>query len=378
MELLPEQIQKLRGFDAERGHLFHEAYYGATDHVTNMVPPLMLIRAILKGYDRLAANGVNMIHAAEGIGFPRDMDVTLVSIIARAMAKKRAYQTRLFFQTQEVDKVLKRKLPRVGGCFATALDGCFGVVDAALTEPYTNDPDNKGILFFSDEQVTEFAVAAQRAGLQISMHAIGDAAVEQALTALEAAQRDCPREDCRHILIHACLLSERSLDRAAELGLGITSQAGFLTSPLEPPEYLEQILGDRVTTSSPFRRILDRGIHFSGGSDAPVTPPNPFLGIQGLCNHPYDAGQSLSVQEALRAYTHEVAWMSFDEEERGTLAEGKIADMVIVDRNPVEQDPAELGTIETEQLLVAGRPHEPAMGVLGALWSGLTGKRYKI
>ncbi|MFH2008778.1 MAG: amidohydrolase family protein [bacterium] len=378
IEYLPDRVKAMRGFDGDKGHLFHEAYYGATDYVSKTVPTLMLIRSILKGYDRLAENGVGLMHAAEGIGFPRDMDVALVSLIARAMAKKRDYQTRIFFQTLAVEKALKRKLPRIGGCFATALDGCFGVMDAALVEPYANDPENKGILFHEDQQVIDFAKAAQRAGLQISVHAIGDAAVEQALTALEAAQRDCAREDTRHIIIHACLLSDRSLDRAAELGVGITSQAGFLISPLEPPEYLEEILGSRVAMSSPFRSITDRGIHFSGGSDAPVCPPNPFLGIQGLCNHPYDAGQSLTVQQALRAYTHEVAWMSFDDQDRGTLEQGKIADMVIVDGNPLETKAAALGELKTEQLLVAGKPYRPAMGVLGALLSGMTGKRMKI
>jgi predicted amidohydrolase YtcJ len=378
MEYLPDKVKAMRGFDGDKGHLFHEAYYGATDYVSGTVPTLMLIRSILKGYDRLAEYGVGLIHAAEGIGFPRDVDVTLVSLMARAMAKKRDYQTRIFFQTLAVDKALGRKLPRIGGCFATALDGCFGVVDAALNEPYANDPKNKGILFYEDQKVIDFATAAQRAGLQISMHAIGDAAVDQALTALEAAQQDCPRDDTRHILIHACLISDRSLDRAAALGVGITSQAGFLISPLEPPEYLEEILGDRAGRSSPFRSITDRGIHFSGGSDAPVCAPNPFVGIEGLCNHPYDSSQSLTIDQALRAYTHEVAWMSFDDEDRGTLDEGKIADMVLVDQNPLDTAPAALGGIKTEQLLVAGKPYQPAMGVLGALVSGMTGKGMKI
>jgi len=378
IEHLPNKIKAMRGFDGDRGHLFHEAYYCAMDYVSKTVPKLMLIRAILKGYDHLAQNGVGLIHAAEGIGFPRDLDVGIVSIIARAMAKKRDYQTRIFFQTMEVEKALKHKLSRIGGCFATALDGCFGVEDAALVDPYTNNPNNKGILFYKDSQVIEFVKAAQRAGLQISMHAIGDAAVEQAITALEVAQQDCPREDTRHILIHACLLPERSLERLAALGVGITTQAGFLISPLEPPEYLSGILGNRISMSSPFRNIVDYGIHLSGGSDGPVTSPNPFLGIQGLCNHPYDTSQSLTIQEALRAYTHEVAWMSFDDQDRGTLEKGKIADMVIVHRNPFETNLTELGGLKTEQLFLAGRPYTPAQDVLGALLSGLTGKNMKI
>ena len=83
-------------------------------------------------------------------------------------------------------KVQKRHLPRVGGCFATALDGCFGSKDAALRVPYENS-DSKGVLYYSDAQVAEFCKKANRAGLQIEMHAIGDAAFDQATRALKAA-----------------------------------------------------------------------------------------------------------------------------------------------------------------------------------------------
>jgi hypothetical protein len=162
--------------------------------------------------------------------------------------------------------------------------------------------------------------------------------------------------------------------RCAELGIGITLQPAFLISPLEPISYLEQILGPRAAVGSPLRSIVDRGVHLSGGSDGPVTHPDPIEGIYGACNHPYDPAQSLTIPEALKMYTREVAWGTFDEKERGTLERGKIADMVILNQNPLALEPADLRQLEPEQLLLGGLPYTPGKGVWSALTGGLLGR----
>ena len=368
---LPENIDKMRGFDKDTGQLFNEAYYAATDFATSMVPPLTLVKSIIKGYDLLAQKGIGMIHPVEGIGFPMDMDVTLVSLIARAQTKKNSFQTRLFFQTMDVKKVLKKKLPRIGGCFATALDGCFGACDAALVDPYSNDPHNKGILFYKDEEVNKFVRQANRAGLQIEMHAIGDAATHQAVMAIEKALKDFPRKDHRHTIIHACLISPEDLKKCAKLGIGITLQPGFLISPLEPVEYLAEILGSRIKTGSPLRNMINSGIHLSTGSDAPVTHPDPIEAIYGACNHPYDADQSVSIQQALKMATYEVARTTFDEHQRGSLEQGKMADMVVLNQNPLEMNPKDLLLLKTERLYLSGKTYQPKMSIFKTVISGL-------
>ncbi|MHA1683511.1 MAG: amidohydrolase [Promethearchaeota archaeon] len=378
VDLFPENVRKLRGFNPEEGHLFNEAYYDGLDFATSMIPKSTLIKGIIKGYDIISNYGIGLIHSVEGIGFPKDMDITLALMVGRAQSRKNSIQTRLFFQTMDVKKVLKRKLPRIGGCFATALDGCFGAVDAALLEPYSNDPSNKGILFNTDEEVMDFVKEANRQGLQIEMHAIGDAAVKQAIMALEYALKDHPRKDHRHTIIHACLLDEEDIQKCVELGLSITLQPGFLTSPLEPKEYLDEILGDRMKKHSPLRSIVDAGIHLSGGSDGPVTHPDPIKGIYGACNHPFDPKQSLTIKEAMRMYTYEVAWMSFDEKVRGSLEPGKIADMVILNKNPYELEPENLLELKVEELFLAGKKYRPGMNVLGMFWNGLMGKNQQI
>ncbi len=378
LDKFPDTVKQLPGFDADQGHLFHEAFFEGIDFATSLIPPLQLIKSIIKGYDLLAAYGVGTIHATEGVGFPNDLDVTLVSLIAKARGKKNNFQTRLFFQTMDVGKVLKRGLPRIGGCFATALDGCFGATDAALHEAYSHDPGNKGILFHEEEEVFEFARKANREGLQIEMHAIGDAAVTRAVDAIEGALQDTPREDHRHTIIHACLIKPGDLQRIASLGIAITLQPGFLISPLEPVEYLEEILGDRIFSSSPLRSIIDAGIHLSGGSDAPVTHPDPIEGIYGACNHPYDTSQSVSIEEALRMYTYEVAWTCFDEKERGSLEVGKMADLVILNQDPLSLDPSDLRSLKVNKLYLGGDEFEGGMNIPGMLWNSLAGSKVPV
>jgi len=378
METFPDSVKSLRGFDADKGHLFYEAYQAGTDHAATLVPPMDLVNSIIKSFNLLAEKGIGLIHATEGIGFPKDLDVTLVSLIARAVTRKSRFQTRLYFQTMEVEKVVKRKLPRVGGCFATALDGCFGACDAALHEPYSNDPGNRGILFQEEDAVIEFAKKANREGLQIEMHAIGDAAVSRAVKAIEAALLDYPREDHRHTIIHACLMTEDDMKKIADLNIGITLQPSFLISPLEPVSYLEEILGPRVKKGSPLKTLISAGIHVSGGSDAPVTYPDPIEGIYGACNHPYDPDESVSIVDALKMFTSEVAWSTFDDKDRGSLEKGKIADMVILNRDPLIMNPEGLRSLKVEKLLLSGKEYQSGMGLAGMLWNGLAGRKEQI
>jgi len=364
--LMPQSVRNLRGFDLESGQIQNEAFFEATDYITKKIPALALIKYILRGVDTLADYGIGLVHAVEGIGFPRDIDVDLVRHVARGSQ----VNFRIYFQTMNLKKVLKRKLPRIGGCFDAALDGCFGVKDAALLEPYADDPDNRGILFYSDETVTDFVKQANRAELQVQLHCIGDAAVVQAVSAIEAALLDYPREDHRHTLVHACLIPDQTLEKIASLDIGITLQPGVLTSPLEPMEYLEGILGERAATISPLKKLLEMGIKVSGGSDASVTVPNPINGIYAACNY-LDPEQSVSIPEALRMYTYNIARTSFDENERGSLEEGKVADMVILNENPLQMSTGDLMRLKVEKTYLAGQEYTPGKTIPQAILNSL-------
>jgi predicted amidohydrolase YtcJ len=366
--LLPKRLQSLRGWHDQSGEMNQEAFFAVTDFLTKKVSLPRTLRNMLRAVDGMAAKGIGMMHTASGVGFPLDLDVTLETLLGKGLSS--GFQTRLFFQSLDLDKVKRRKLPRVGGCFAAALDGCFGSEDAALAGPYANNRANRGVLFYSDAEIIRFAKRANRMGLQIELHAIGDAAFAQAVRAIEAALADFPRRDHRHGIIHACLPTEEGLQKCADLGIQIPLQPAFLMWDLEPLAFLEGILGDRAGRISPLRTMTDMGIMLSGGSDAPCTLPDPIFGIHAACNH-YVPGESLTIPEALKLFTWNAAWTSFDERERGSLEAGKIADMVILNRNPLAMKPAELLDLKVEALLLRGKAYPRGQGIPSLLARGL-------
>ncbi len=368
LRLLPAKIKTLRGFDADAGQLFQEAFFAATDHITAKISVISLLKYMLNAVDQMADNGIALIHPAEGVGFFLDLDVDIVRLVARGLANP--FQFRVFFQTMAVQKVMKRKLPRIGGCFATALDGCFGSVDAALNQPYAHDSKNCGILFYPDQAVLDFIQNAHDQGLQVQVHAIGDAAFDQATQAFETVLKNNYRADHRHSIIHASLVSQKGLDICANYQIGIAAQPALLDLNLEPLSYLTHILGSRAEQISPFKRMVEMGIHVSGGSDAPVTLPDPITGIHCACNH-YNADQSLSILQALKMFTWETAWAGFDEQHTGSLEAGKTADMVVLDKNPLDMNPKDLKQLQVQKLYLKGKPFQKGQGLTTLLWNSL-------
>ena len=359
LEKLRPKIASLRGFHEDTGEMNQEAFFAVSDYVTNSVPLLQLVRNMQRAADDMAARGIGMIHSVSGVGFFRDLDVDLERWFAAGLDN--GLKMRVFFQTMDVGKVLKRHLPRIGGCFETALDGCFGSADAALLEPYALS-DDQGVLYYTDEQVIRFCRKANRAGLQIEMHAIGDAAFDQATRALKAALDDYPRRDHRHAIIHDCLPTAAGLAICRDYNILMPVQSAFIGWPQEPDAYLETLLGkERAERLNPLRDFADNGIIMSAGSDAPCTEPDPIRWIHNACNHSNPA-QSLSVYEALRMCTYNGYYTSFDEKERGSLEAGKIADMVILSGDPYSTELSKLKDLRVERLLLGGRTYQKLTG----------------
>jgi predicted amidohydrolase YtcJ len=371
MNKLDGRVKALRGFNAQTGEMREEAFFAVSDFATHAVSPLEALRNLQRAADMMAARGFGIVHSVSGVGFPGDIDVALECLAARSA--RGGFQTRVFYQTMDVDKVLKRRLPRVGGCFAAALDGSYGSMDAALTEPYRGTR-NRGVLFYSDEAVTEFCKKANRQGLQIEMHAVGDAAFNQAARALKAALDDCPRRDSRHGIIHAFLPTDEGIEICAKYGIQIPLQTAFFGFAQEPDWYLESILGERVYGLMPLRKFLDAGITLTLGSDAPCSKPDPIPWIHNACNHPV-ASQSVTVSEALRMATHCGYWGAFDERERGSLEAGKIADMAVLSESPYDVPVNELNRIKVEALMLEGKLYvRQRRSVADTLAKGLLGK----
>lgn len=378
LELVRADIEGLRGYHPKTGEMNQEAFFKVSDCITGSIPIPGLVHNIQRAMDYLASRGIGMVHTVSGVGFPGNLDISLETWLARSAGS--GFQVRVFPQSMDIATAQKRGLPRVGGCFACALDGCFGSADAALNEPYEAGSvdgleNDHGVLYYSDEKVTEFCCAANRAGLQIELHAIGDAAFDQAARCIKAALDDFPRDDHRHGIIHACLPTGEGIAICAQYGIQLPMQTSFIDWPQEPDSYLVKILGKRAAKLNPLRTFADAGIVMSAGSDAPCTDPDPILWMQRACNHSAPE-QSLTVQEALRMCTYNGYWTTFDEGERGSLEVGKIADMCILSENPYAMGTSRLGELKVEQLLLGGRPYErQKSGFVGAVLKGMISKR---
>lgn len=369
LKKLEKKLAPLRGYHPDTGEMNQEAFFKVSDYITNSLSPMELVKNLQNAVDFEASRGIGMVHTVSGIGFVVNLDITLEQFFARSLTN--GFQVRVFPQSLDIRAATRRKLPRIGGCFACALDGCFGSHDAAMNEPYTDDGTG-GVLYYSDEKVTEFCKKANRAGLQIEMHAIGDRAFDQAARALRAALDDFPREDHRHGIIHACLPTETGLQICRDYHIQLPVQSAFINWKQEPDAYLERILGaERTAALNPLRTFWDMGIRICAGSDAPCTAPNPVDWIDKAVNHANPA-QALTVPEALRMCTINGYRATFDEAERGSLEVGKIADMVMLSENPCKMEPARLHELRAEQLLLGGKPYESCRrGVAGAMLKGM-------
>ena len=354
-EQVKDKVSGLRGCHADTGEMNQEAFFAISDYVTNSISVPQLLKNMQKAIDYMASKGIGMIHTVSGVGFVRDLDVDLERWFGRGL--NNGMQMRVFFQTMDVKKVQKRHLPRVGGCFATALDGCFGSKDAALRVPYENS-DSKGVLYYSDAQVAEFCKKANRAGLQIEMHAIGDKAFDQACRALKAALDDYPRKDHRHGIIHDCLPTEEGIKICRDYNIQMPVQSAFINWKQEPDEYLESIMDkERTERLNPLRTFNENGIVVSCGSDAPCTSPDPIVWIDKAVNN-MNQSQAVSVQEALRMCTYNGYYVTFDEKERGSLEAGKIADMAVLSDDLYSIDKKDIKNIKVEGLILSGKKYE--------------------
>lgn len=359
LDMIPGKIKKLRGFNSDTGQLFQEGFAKTIDFATSKVSLPQLVKSMLAGIDKLADYGIGTVHAVEGIGFFMDLDITIIKWVAKGLVNP--FNIRIFFQTMNAKKAKKKGFTRIGGCFATALDGSFGSKDAAISVPYSGT-DNLGILFYKDQEVIDFIEEAHNLNLQVSVHAIGDLAFEQALVAYEQAIKNYPRDDHRHTIIHACLVDKEQLKRAGRIGLHLSVQPGFIDWDLEPYDYMEEILGDRVEKLNGLKSMINAGVTVSAGSDAPVTVPNPIEGIHNACNH-YNREEALSIEEALRMYTYYGAYATFDEDVRGTLEVGKYADMIILNKNPLLVNLDEIRELKVEKLFLKGKDYKKNQSV---------------
>ena len=371
LKKLDKKLSRLRGYHPDTGEMNQEAFFACSDYITGSLSIPDLFRNMQMATDFMASKGIGSVHTVSGVGFIGNLDITIEKLFAKSLTN--GFQMRVFPQSLNTKVATSRSIPRIGGCFECALDGCFGSHDGALNEPYSDAEGGDGVLYYSDEKVIDFCKEANRKGLQIELHAIGDKAFDQATRALKTALDDYPRNDHRHGIIHDCLPTEEGIAICRHYGIQMPVQSAFIGWRQEPDSYLEELLGvERTARLNPIKTFADNDIVVSFGSDAPCTSPDPIMWIHKAVNHSNES-ERITVRQALRMATINGAYATFDEKERGSLEAGKVADMVILSDNPYTVPAENLKDIEVEGLILSGSPYESAgTSLLNCIWKGIT------
>jgi hypothetical protein len=281
------------------------------------------------------ANGVTTIHemsmpAERGL---RDLEVLLRHRDALPLDVVH------YVATTDVSLAIDLGLPRIGGDLP--VDGSIGARTAWVADGYVDEHVTPRA-YHEDDELAEFFHDAHLAGLQVGVHAIGDAAIEQVVRtwervyqALDSRQRRHFRAR-RHRVEHFEMVFGPLLERAAMLGLAISVQPAFDARWGFPGGLYEQRLGaERAAAMNPFRDLLSRGLEVGAGSDSPITPIDPMAGVAALEAH-HDPGQRVSRAEAIRVWTMGSARLAHQEDKKGSLEPGHHADLVAYDDDPME------------------------------------------
>ncbi len=248
----------------------------------------------------------------------------------------------VFCQTLDVDKAKAMGLTRIGGDIF--VDGSFGSRTAALFEPYIDAPGVSGTMYFRDEEIDDFIIASHGAGLQISLHAIGDRAIQQVVNGYEKVLKG-QENNQRHRIEHFELATDDQIKRVAQLGIITSMQPAYELAWGFPGEMYEQRLGpDRYRRTNRFRFLLDQGIVVAGGSDSDITPIDPLLGIHAAVNHP-KYKYRVTPREAVDMFTYNAAYALGQERSKGSLDRGKLADIVVLAQSPYKVAPQELSKL---------------------------------
>lgn len=329
------------------GVLRADANYATYAKIDEVLDERFLGKMIGMASETALRAGVTTIHALEG-GTWGERGLHYL----REHSNELPIRILIYDQTTNVSKVIEMGLTRIGGCLLA--DGAFETHTGAMLEPYSDDPKNNGTLYFTQEAMNDFVLNAHRKGLQIAVHCEGDAAIEQVLSAYENALTAFPRNDHRHRIEHCEVPTAEQVCRIAKAGVALGMQPAFIHHWGQPGGKYETLLGKgRLARCHPYRRLVDLGILFAGGSDSFVTPIDPILGIHALVNASFE-NQRISVKEALKAFTINAARIAFEENAKGTIEAGKNADLVVLSNDPFKVEPSKIRDIKVLMTIVGG------------------------
>ncbi len=248
---------------------------------------------------------------------------------------------------------------RIGGIKFFA-DGVPSAHTGAVHEPYANAPDETGILYMEKDELIDTVAEIHRNGLQSSIHAIGDRAIDVVLDAYEHVLKLMPREDHRHRIEHFTMASLELIQRAK--GLGIIPVVASTEVPFYGDAFIKNLGPQRAEWCYPLRSMLDNDLPVALSTDRPFDPVgNPLYSVQAAVQRKTRSGQvigkaqCIQVDEAFRMHTNYAAFAAFEEHVKGSIEVGKLGDFVVYPIDPFEVDIEELPQIPVTYTIVGGK-----------------------
>lgn len=353
----------------------------AMELVSAVIPPPSPVERIAILRSALARmNGLGITAVVDALARPEDV-ATWKALRARGALTVRAHLCQYFDPAEADDGAQIRRFVATrsalrdpdlqADCVKVILDGGYGSHTVALLEPYRDDPAfGNGRLFVEPGRLAALVEQLDALDFNVHIHAIGDRTVRTALDAIDSARRANGRRDTRHTLAHLSLIDPADLPRFRRLA--VTANMTPLWSRGDPWEtvFAPRMFGEeRAAHLYRTRSLIDQGAVLVWGSDWPVTGFSPLEGLETAVTHRYPGGRDpegledrtwnpeerLNLGQALQAYTAASAWLVHDEERRGVLAPGRLADLAILDRDLFETPPLEIHAAMVVMTVLGGR-----------------------
>lgn len=324
-----------------------------------------LMKAMDVAGKKLASQGITSVHDSGGYGA---IQMKTVQDAVSAKKIKQRMNMMIFSFVDNVDFV--NDYLKIGvhsgfgnekfrlGPIKIMIDGSSSGPTAATFEPYESDPKSRGIMSMDIKTIDDIVMRAHKAGWQITCHAVGDRAISSILDAIDKAQKAYPQNDMRHRVEHAAMMNGKLMKKMKDLNVTPILQPIFLYEFGDG--YMVNYGKDRAYNMFPANRFLKNGITPVGSSDCPITFSDPFLNMYMATTRKTQSGQiindaeCITIEEALRMFTINGAYISFEEDIKGSIEKGKLADLVVLSESLTKISPDILKDVKAELTMIGG------------------------
>jgi predicted amidohydrolase YtcJ len=234
-------------------------------------------------------------------------------------------------------------------------DGYLAARTAALLQPYSDNPEAKGKLLCLQKKMAELAGKVHKADFQLVVHAVGDKAVDAALNAIEETSSEASGKVFRNRMEQAAVLNEELIERMRKQNVIVSVQPCVIASEFSVWSAVDRLGFERARGFFPLKTLIKNDIRVIGGSDCPMEPLSPMLGIQAAVTREAFPEERINVDDALRMYTVNAAYASFEESIKGSIEVGKLADITVLSDDPRVVPPEKIKDITVEMTMLSGR-----------------------